>query len=213
MFTGDEFADGGSFIAKTLRQKKIKASFFFTGKFYRNQALRKTIKDLIADGHYLGSHSDQHLLYCDWVKRDSLLVDHTAFTRDLRQGYRELKKFGIAENHAKYFLPPYEWYNDTIAKWTREMGLQLINYSPGTLSNADYTTPDMKNYRSGDTIFESIKKYEETHAEGLNGFILLLHIGTSPDRTDKFYKRLPELFAWLQSKRYEMVRVDQLLKD
>jgi peptidoglycan/xylan/chitin deacetylase (PgdA/CDA1 family) len=140
-------------------------------------------------------------------------VDHTAFTSDLTKSYRELQKWGIDENHAKYFLPPYEWYNDTIAEWTREMGLQLINYSPGTLSNADYTTPDMRNYRSSDTIFESIKNYEETHAEGLNGFILLLHIGTGPDRTDKFYKRLPELTAWLRSKKYAMVRVDQLLKD
>ena len=29
VFTGDEFADGGSFIAQTLQQQKIKASFFF----------------------------------------------------------------------------------------------------------------------------------------------------------------------------------------
>ncbi len=29
---GDEFADGGDFISKTLKQEKIKTSFFFTGR-------------------------------------------------------------------------------------------------------------------------------------------------------------------------------------
>jgi hypothetical protein len=36
VFTGDEFADGGDLIASTLRQQNIKASFFFTGRFYKN---------------------------------------------------------------------------------------------------------------------------------------------------------------------------------
>ena len=34
VFTGDEFADGGNFIAQTLQQQQVKASFFFTGNFY-----------------------------------------------------------------------------------------------------------------------------------------------------------------------------------
>ena len=36
VFTGHEFAEGGNFIANTLQQQKIKASFFFTGDFYNN---------------------------------------------------------------------------------------------------------------------------------------------------------------------------------
>ena len=47
--------------------------------------------------------------------------------------------------------------------------------------------------------------------DGLNGFILLLHIGTDPARTDKFYRRLDELIEFLRSKKYEIVRVDDLL--
>ena len=47
---------------------------------------------------------------------------------------------------------------------------------------------------------------------GLNGFILLLHIGTVPERTDKFYQRLDDLIVWLRANKYKTVRIDRLLK-
>ena len=91
------------------------------------------------------------------------------------------------------------------------MGLQLINYTPGTLSNADYTTHDMKNYRTSNEIYQTIINYEKDHSSGLNGFILLLHIGTDPKRTDKFYFQLPRLITDLKAKGYQFQTVDKLL--
>lgn len=209
VFTGDEFADGGEFIASTLKQKSIKGSFFLTGNFYRN--FKPLVQHLQDDGHYLGSHSDKHLLYCDWEKRDSLLVTHQEFVSDLRNSYTELSKFGISKNDAHYFLPPYEWYNDSIVAWTEREGLRLINYSPGTRSTADYTYPEMGNrYVSSDDIYKSILDFESRSSFGLDGFILLVHIGTDPRRTDKFYKRLPGLIDELKRKGYSFVRVDEL---
>jgi peptidoglycan/xylan/chitin deacetylase (PgdA/CDA1 family) len=212
VFTGDEFADGGNFIIQSLEQQKVKASFFFTGRFYRNASFKKIILGLKAGGHYLGPHSDGHLLYCDWSNRDSLLIGKEQFRDDLLQNYTEMRRFGIEKENAGFFLPPYEWYNDTIAAWTKEMGLQLINLSPGTLSAADYTTPEMKNYRDNETIYNSILDYEKNRVSGLNGFILLLHIGTDPKRVDKFYVHLPELLRILKAKGYHFQSINQLLK-
>jgi peptidoglycan/xylan/chitin deacetylase (PgdA/CDA1 family) len=212
VFTGHEFADGGNYIATSLKQQKIKASFFFTGEFYRNKNFNGIIQQLKKDGHYLGPHSDKHLLYCDWNKRDSLLVTQKEFTADMVSNYASMTAHGISDKQAPFFLPPYEWYNDRITAWTKQMGLQLINFTPGTRSNADYTTPNDKNYRSSDEIYNSIVSYEKAKPSGLNGFILLLHIGTDPKRTDKFYNRLPELIKYLKAKGYQFQRVDQLLK-
>ncbi len=212
VFTGDEFGDGGKTIAATLKERSVKASFFLTGRFYRNPAFRNIIRTLKEQGHYLGSHSDQHLLYCDWARRDSLLVKKEQFTKDLQQSYAAMKSFGITRNDAQWFLPPYEWYNDTIAAWTKKAGLQLVNFTPGTLSTSDYTTPNMKNYRSADTILQSILRYEQSRPAGLNGFILLVHIGTDPRRTDKLYNHLGKLIGALQQKEYQFVRIDDLLK-
>lgn len=210
VFTADEFGDGASFITDVLQKENVKASFFFTGRFYRNRAFTKVISLLKQDGHYLGGHSDQHLLYCDWTKRDSTLVTRDVFRKDLQKNYKAMMKSGISKPEAYYFLPPYEWYNKEIAKWTNAEGLQLINFTPGTLSNADYTTPDMKNYRSSEVILTSIRNYEATKPAGLNGFIMLVHFGTDPKRTDKLYHRLPELITYLKGKGYALVRVDQL---
>jgi peptidoglycan/xylan/chitin deacetylase (PgdA/CDA1 family) len=193
-----------------LRDQKIKASFFFTGRFYRNTDFTDLIQQLKNDGHYLGAHSDEHLLYCDWTKRDSLLVSKKQFTSDLLKNYSAMEKFGIQKQDAHFFLPPYEWYNDTIAAWTKQAGFQLTNYTPGTKSHADYTTPAMKNYTGSTDIYNSIIQYETK--SGLNGFILLLHAGTGPARTDKFYHKLPMLINELKKRGYEFTRVDKLLK-
>lgn len=212
VFTADEFGDGGPSILKTLRQQKIKGSFFFTGNFYKNASFKSIIKKLKQNGNYLGSHSDKHLLYCDWGKRDSLLVTKQQFKEDLNNAYSDLKAWNISKELAHYFLPPYEWYNDSIAAWTEELGLQLVNFSPGTRSNADYTTPDMgSKYVSSDAVMKSVLQYEQKSTSGLNGFILLVHFGTDPRRTDKFYNRLPFLIKELKKRGYGFVRIDELL--
>jgi peptidoglycan/xylan/chitin deacetylase (PgdA/CDA1 family) len=219
VFTGHEFADGGNFITQALKKQKIKASFFLTGDFYNDPDREKLITTLRKDGHFLGNHSGHHLLYCDWNNRDSLLVSQMEFDEDLFGPYERLAHLGEdarGPGHSApfndYFLPPYEWYNDTIAAWTKSRNMQLINFTPGTLSNADYTTPEMKNYRGSAAIYNSIINYEQSQPSGLNGFILLLHIGTDPRRTDKFYKRLPELIKYLKTKGYQFQTIDRLLK-
>jgi endoglucanase len=213
VFTGDEYGEGAEIIARTLEKRGVKASFFFTGKFYRNPEFADAIRKLKSDGHYLGTHSDQHLLYADWSERGKTLVSKEEFVSDLEKSFDAMSVFGIARTDARYFLPPYEWYNQTIADWTSQMGLTLINFTPGTRSNADYTTSDDKNYASNDAIMAKVKDYESKDPAGLNGFILLTHIGAGPKRTDKFYDKLDQLIVWLRSKNYEMVRVDELLKN
>ena len=211
VFTGHEFADGGSLIQQTLKKQNIKASFFFTGDFYRNKQFQPLIQQLKQDGHYLGAHSDTHLLYCDWNNRDSLLVTQEQFTNDLLANMNAMHQLGINPQQARLFLPPFEWYNQSIADWTKALGLQLINFTPGTKSNADYTWPDLPNYQNSEAIYQSILNYEKKNATGLNGFILLLHVGTDARRTDKFYKYLPQLLQQMKAKGYQFQSIDQLL--
>jgi endoglucanase len=212
VFTGHEFSDGGFSIRKTLKVKRVKASFFFTGDFYANPAFAKLIGQLKIDGHYLGAHSGKHLLYADWEKRDSTLVTMDEFKQDLQDNYRLMAEYGITKADAPYFLPPYEWYNAEIAEWTKQMNLTLINFSPGTRSAADYTYPEMgSRYLGSEEIYQSIIKYEAL--QGMNGFILLVHIGTDPRRKDKLYTRLGKLIDEMKAKGYAFQRVDDLLKE
>ena len=212
VFTGDEFSDGAEAIRNTLKESNVQASFFLTGHFYTNPGNKKIIHDLINDGHYMGAHSDKHLLYADWANRDSLLVTFEEFRYDLHNNYKHMAHFGIRQGDALFFIPPYEWYNREIAEWTTRMGLHLVNFSPGTLSPSDYTHPAMgERYKASDEIYESIMQHEANDIHGLKGFILLMHIGTDPRRTDKFYHRLGQLINDLDHRGYSFVEINELL--
>lgn len=198
VFTAADKADGAERIISTLRKYNIKGGFFFTGEFF--EMYPDVVRRLVAEGHYVGSHSYGHLLYAPWGNRDSLLVTRQEFNEDIFKSYKVLREFGIT--NAPYFIPPYEHYNATISSWARQLGLQVINYTPGTITNGDYTTPEMKRYFSSKEILGRIWEYERTDPNGLNGHIMLIHFGTDPARTDKFYDKLPGLIMELRRKGY-----------
>jgi peptidoglycan/xylan/chitin deacetylase (PgdA/CDA1 family) len=203
-FTAHEFMEGLPFVARVLDSMKVRASFFLTGDFVRKEPA--WVKQLHQSGHYVGAHSDKHLLYCDWIKRDSLLVSIPAIRKDLEDNVEELVQLGIPRASVQFFMPPYEWYNTKVFDLVNGMGYMMVNFSPGTSSNADYTTPDMKNYLSSDTIMARILRYERTR--GMNGFHLLIHVGTDPARADKLYTKLPELIAYFRSQGYRFARFE-----
>ena len=183
VFTAHDKADGAETIIRTLEKHGIQGAFFFTGRFY--ELYPDIIKTLVDKGHYVGGHSYGHLLYMPWENPDSLLVTREEFEADMMKSYDLMRKAGIEYKDAPLYIPPYEYYNKEISAWAKSMGIQVVNFTPGTASNADYTTPDMKNYRSSKSIYDQIMALEKK--EGLNGHLMLIHFGTHDDRTDKFY--------------------------
>jgi peptidoglycan/xylan/chitin deacetylase (PgdA/CDA1 family) len=202
VFSADEFGEGFDYILNTLDEHKIKGSFFLTGNFLRNKKYSTVIKRIITGGHYLGPHSDGHLLYVPWENRDTLLVTKEQFNADLKKNCVELSKAGLKKQRPEYFLAPYEWYNSAISRWSAEMGLTLVNITPGTGTGADYTAPEMKNYKSSDQLMQRLISFEENSPQGLNGALILIHPGTDPERTDKLYLRLDEIIEYFSEKGY-----------
>ena len=212
VFTGDEYGEGLPSIIQTLNKEDVKGSFFFTGRFYRNPLFKKDIQALKDGFHFLGPHSDQHLLYCDWTKRDSLLVTRGLFLHDFNQNLKTMRDNQWLEPGNHYMIPPFEWWNHTVAKWANETGISLLSFTPGTGSNADYTWPEMGNsYKSSEAIIQSIKAFEAKDPNQLNGVVLLVHVGTDPRRKDKLYEHLGILIADLKAKGYQFKTVDDML--
>jgi len=211
-FTGHEFAEGGNTILNELEKHRAKASFFLTGAFVAKERFAGLIRRMTNNFHYLGPHSDKHLLYCSWDNRKKTLVTRAEFALDLEANLKKLGRFGLRRDKMHYFLPAFEHYNREIADWSRTWKLALINFTPGTRSNADYTGEGDKNFVSSQAIFDSIVKKEREDPHGLNGFILLLHLGSGPGRMDKFHYRFGELLDYLAEKGYKLVRVDELLE-
>jgi peptidoglycan/xylan/chitin deacetylase (PgdA/CDA1 family) len=162
------------------------------------------IRNIQKDGHYIGGHSDKHLLYASWDNRQETLVDRDSLLADLHSNLAELEKHGIV-NPVSYFLPPYEYYNKESVAWLESQGQWVVNFTPGIRTNADYTTPDMPSYKSAQALIDQLYQFEKEQT--LNGALILIHPGTENARTDKLYQRLDEIIQSLKKKGYRFERL------
>ena len=211
VFTGGDFGEGTAPVLDTLRSERVPASLFVTGGFLRRPDEARLLRRAVREGHYVGPHSDQHLLYAPWEDREKSIVSEQQFKQDLNQNVRDLKRLGaLPAAQPVFFIPPYEWFNQDQVRWAREMGITLFTFSPGSGSNRDYLPESDKRFVSSREILRGILDYEKKSPDGLNGFILLLHLGA--ERRDKMYVLLPELIRELRARGYEFVRIDKLLE-
>ena len=208
VFTADSMFQGGAKILSTLKKERIKGSFFLTGNCLRMAEHADLIKNIIKHGHYVGGHSDKHLLYSPWEKRDSMLVSRSEIMEDLKANAQALAEFGVDFEDSRWFLPPYEYYNEECVDIIENMGYKVLNYTPGTATPADYTTPSMKNYQPSQKLIEKLYNFE--NALGLNGAILLIHPGVNEERTDRLYNRLGEIIQNLKKKGYTFKSLNEL---
>jgi peptidoglycan/xylan/chitin deacetylase (PgdA/CDA1 family) len=210
IFTGGEYGEGSEHILDVLRQRSVKASFFVTGDYIRIPEHQQWLRRMVAEGHYLGPHSDAHPLYCSWEDRQQNLVTREFFEQDLRKNIEDLRAFGaFADPGPIWFIPPYEWYNQEHVDWSRDMGLVLFNFTPRIGSHRDWMPESDPRFNSSRSIYDNILQFEKTDPDGLNGALMLLHLGA--DRKDKMFLLLDPLIEELESRGYRFARVDELL--
>lgn len=211
IFTGGDYGEGTGHVLDTLAAHEVRASFFFTGDYLRKPEHAEFLTRIIKDNYYLGPHSDSHPLYARWEDRKKTLVTEAFFKTDLQKNIDDLRKLGALRDPAKpvYFIPPYEWYNADQSRWSREMNVLLFNFTPGSGSNRDWAPEGHKSFVPSTQIIEDVLACERKDPHGLNGFLLLLHVGSQ--RKDKTFLLLRDLLTKLKQAGYEFVRVDELL--
>ena len=210
IFTGGDFGEGTGHVLDTLKSHRIKASFFFTGDYLRKPQHQDYLKRVVAEGHYLGPHSDSHPLYCPWEDRKKTLVTQDFFRADVQKNIDDLRGYGaLAKDKLVYFIPPYEWYNEDQVRWARAIGVLLFNFTPGSGSNRDWAPEGHKSFVPSQKIIDDILAYEQKDAHGLNGFLLLLHVGS--ERKDKTFLLLDGLLRELEARGYKFVTIEKML--
>ncbi len=210
IFTGDQFGESAAPILDALAKRHIKGSFFLTGGFVKQESLRPALRRMVEEGHYVGPHSDSHPLYAPWEDRRQSLVTAGFFKDDLQKNIDALRAAGaLVEGAPILFVPPYEWYNADQVAWSDAIGVGLINFTPGTGSNRDYAREGDRVFVPSQQILDDVLAYEQKDPHGLNGFLLLLHLGSG--RRDPFHPRLGMLCDELTRRGYAFARVDELL--
>lgn len=205
IFTADSAFEGGSYAMDVMAERGVKGSFFFTGNFMRD-SLRNggIIRRAIAEGHYVGPHGDRHILLADWNKERTTLASPDSAVADMEGAYALLARYGICRDSAKILIPSFEWYNSLHVDAFRKAGLFTINMTPGIETYRDYTTPDLPYYTTSEFMWNQLLSREASH--GLDGAIILIHLGTDSSRTDKFYRYLPAVIDTLGARGYRLER-------
>lgn len=206
VFTADELFEGGRKVLTTLKKHNIKASFFLTGNCLRDKKWKGLVRDIVKAGHFMGPHGDKHLLYAPWGKDvEQSLVSVDSLQRDIEDNMKALTGAGVALSSVRWFMPSYEHYNTETVRVAAALGMEVVTPTPGILTRADYTTPDMTSYRSSEELVEQLLAFEEKN--GLHGALVLIHPGTEDSRTDKLYNRLDEVLEHLKRKGYQFDRL------
>lgn len=211
IFTGHDLSEGTAEVLASLKNNGVKGSFFLTGDYLRTPGFKSYVRQMLNDGHMVSGHSDKHLLVSDWGSRDVLLVKRDSFVADLKANLKALERVGVQREQLSYYIPSYEWYNSETVDWAKTVGLSSVNYTPGIRTAADYTYPEMgARYLSSTAILDNLWSYEARY--GLNGFLILIHMGTDDRRKDKLYHHLDDIISILKGKGYQLVDVPDLLK-
>ena len=149
--TFDEGYENGytSMILDTLREKGVKAAFFVTGQFVKENP--ELIKRMSKEGHIIGNHSLRHPSLPE------------ISTEKLKEELFELDRlvYGICGEHTKFLRPPRGEYSERTLAITGDLGYTNVFWSQAYV--------DWNNDVTKSLAFEKI-------TGGLhNGCVLLLH--------------------------------------
>lgn len=100
----------------------------------------------------------------------------------------------------------------TSPRWARKRGRGVFVYetTPDPFSFPLFVPPDPFSLPSKQIIDDILACERHKDPHGLNGFILLLHVGS--ERRDKAFLLLEPLLVELKQRGYTFARIDELLK-
>lgn len=163
-------------VLDTLKKHNVKATFFVIGKnIPGNEAL---LKQIVAEGHSVGSHSYSHHFWIDmWGKKK--------LEEDILQSLNVIKD--CTGQEVKIFRPPYGVTTPNFAYVLKNLNLQSVGW-------------DVRSYDTSSSELNKIlaRVLQQTK----NGSIILLH-----DRLDHAPDLLDKLIPALKEKKFEFVTI------
>lgn len=168
-------------ILQILEEQEVGATFFMTGGWV--SAYPEDVKSILAAGHDLGNHSENHKnmsSLSDTEKKEELMTVHD-------------KVKALTGYEMFLFRPPYGDYDNAVVTTAKACGYYTIQWDVDSLDWKDYGT---------DSIVKTV--CENKHLG--NGSIILCHNGA------KFTAdALEEMIVKLKEKGFSFVPVSQLI--
>jgi peptidoglycan/xylan/chitin deacetylase (PgdA/CDA1 family) len=171
-------------LLDVLRDEKIEATFFCTGK--NVEANRELTARIFRDGHLLGNHTFNHSNFANFFTK-ARLRNELAETQTAIQSAT-----GVVP---KWFRPPMGLSNPRTFRVAQAQRLKVIGWS---VRGFDTVTADPQKI-----VARIVWRLE-------SGAIILLHDGNIP--ADRLVLTVKLLLVNLRERGYEVVRLDKILK-
>jgi len=216
-FDGGASNNASDEILDILKDKKVKATFFLTGEFIRKYP--KTVRRIVSEGGQVGNHTWSHPHFTSFAenfKHETLPGITAKKLQDELSKTASLFKMVTGENMSTLWRAPYGEYNKEILSWAAQAGYKHIGWTAtggweGTMDTMDWVADkNSKAYHTAEEIVEKILNYGNGKKSGINGSVILMHLGTN--RKDDFpHQKLPEIIDGLREKGYELVAVSEMI--
>ena len=216
-FDGAAHSQETNAILDTLKSRGVRATMFLTRDFIlRSLGL---VRRMASEGHVVGNHTATHP-HLTTLERNGLQETTPGVTREYLE--TELKKVqeACAQNNialAPIWRAPYGETNRAINAWAEGLGLKHIGWTQGTTwrttmdTNDWVVSPGDKGFFHPQEVIEKLLRFGKGTAYGLNGGIILMHLGTLR-KEGKMVTALGTLIDSLRNRGYEFVTVPQMLE-
>jgi peptidoglycan/xylan/chitin deacetylase (PgdA/CDA1 family) len=220
-FDGSSFASAANDILDTLRSRNVKATMFLSGQFIRKYP--EVVLRIVREGHEAGNHtfSHPHLTSYTQDQTQSLLpsITEAYLVRELVKTdsiFRALTGVSLAP----LWRAPYGEYNRVICIWAQHAGFLHVGWRQGRTwkqgldSNDWIPDEESRGYHTPQEVYEKIVALAGGPENGINGGIILMHLGTVRTQKDRqVHLMLGKLIDTLKSLNYRFVPVSEMLKE
>ncbi len=220
-FDGGSYDNAAEQILDTLQSRGVKATMFLTGQFMRRHP--HTVVEIVERGHEIGNHTWSHPHLTTWAenRRHHTLsgVNRATIGSQLKKANDQFRKI-TGSNLAPIWRAPFGEKNRDICSWALSHGYVHIAWKQGRTwlegydSNDWVPDEDTPGYHSPQEVYEKFMNLATQDTDGMNGGILLFHLGTSrKDPEKQVHRILGSLIDGFHAAGYQIVPVTVLLEE
>lgn len=219
-FDGGSTANAAMDIMDTLRSRNVTTTMFLTGHFIKKHS--DIVKKLIEAGHELGNHMFSHLHLTTYsenrIQYTLSAISQSVIQRELITA-DQLLVSATGQHFAPLWRAPYGEFNEQLCAWARDAGYVHVGWRQGRSWRDGFDTNDWiadsetPGFKTPEEVFTKIVTLANTKPYGINGGIILMHLGTErKKREDQVHLKLGAMIDSLRVLGYEIVPISVMMK-
>lgn len=209
-FDGGSTANVTAAILDILKREGVHATVFLTGEYIQHYP--DLTRRIVAEGHMVGNHtfSHPHLTTYSFNARQRTLAGVTQeFLQSQLQRTREVFSLVTGKSMARLWRAPFGEFNAQILSWAQAEGYRHVCWTPH-LDTLDWVaSPADPLFKTPQQILQGLLRRDQSDPRGLDGGIVLMHLGTERESGMEADRILPDLIQSLRAKGYRFGTVDE----